>query len=349
MPDDQTTSFSIQPDGNRVVIPLRGHETYTSVLIEVRGEFRCAYNNHAYDAAYQCDESGAGDPSRPHPYLRWEPYVPFLELADASAHRYLFRLRTPQPGVSPTVRIDVDHFIDDFLIPPSEVRNSLTGRFDLAVRSAPVPAPADWPIGLAAIPGLAVIGAVAWILQRRMSTTLLDYDLRAQLDRVRQKSEAARRAVRREDGRLVPVAARLETLQVGARSLAIQTQKVRNARALHNRGGIERDVAEMERRIVASGTATEDLAQTLQARHRALRGLTDLERTEAQLTSRLARIEAALDSALTGLQTVSIRATAPAVRDTVCMALEAEVEALREAGAPVTERADAVLGGTGGR
>ena len=331
MPVDQTASFAILPDGSRVVIPLAGTKPGSDPRLEITGVLRCAYNDQQYDALYACDASGVGDSSRSHSYLSWQPHAPVLEEADVRAHRYIFRYPRLAQGVSPTVRIDVDRFVNEFLIPPSEVRNSLSGQFEMTVRPEAVASPISWGFALAAVPALVLTGGVAWVIQRRMASELLDADLQIQLQRVRQMADAARRAFRREDSRLVPVHSRLKALEEGAGTLAKQVQQIRNARALHDRSALERDVEALQLRATPGYAAHEEVWQTLRQKMKALAALSELDRAETLYTSRLTRIEALLQSTLAELQSVRVGTMEAPVKDSVCRALDAEVSALKEA------------------
>ncbi len=337
MPDDRTTSFPVLPDGSRVVIPIRSGTSATSQRVEIQGVMRCAYNNQAYDALYACNSSGAGDPARAHAYLSWQPRPPQLEEADVQAHRYVFRFPAMAAGVSPTVRVDIDRFVNAFLIPPSEVRGSLSGQFNISVRSAAVAEAAPWPLALAAVPALAIAGGLAWVIGRRMSAVTLDFDLEAQLARILAKSNATRNAASRADARLVPVRARLKALESGASRLAGQIQQIRGACKLHSRFALERDIAALETQAAPNSAVPEDILLTMADKRKALASLTDLEKSETAFSARLNRVEAILESALAGLQTVKTGAMAAPVSDSVCRSLDAEVSALREAARPLPE------------
>ena len=331
MPDDLKPSVSILPDGSRVVPPAGESKSASGLRVEIRGMLRCAYNNRAYDAAYECDSAGQADTTRPHHYLAWQPRAPVLEEEDIRAHRYIFRFPTIAQGVLPTVRVDVDRFVDDFLIPPSEVRASLSGQFDLTVWQPVTPPPSPWRFPLASVPALAVTGGIAWVLHRRMTVGALDFDLQSQLGRIRRKAGAARAAVRPEDARLVPVRARLTALEEGAGKLAKQAQQIRSARAQHDRAALESDAEALTKRGGRSEAANEEIRQTLLEKEKSLAALTELEKAESQCASRLARVEAILESALAGLQSVRVGAMPAPVGETVFGELDAEVSALREA------------------
>ena len=327
---DQNSSVTLFPDGVRVVAPMGNAEPDADLLLEIQGGVRCAYNDTRYDALYVCHASGAADTSQPHAYLAWQPHAPILEASDIRAHRYLFRFPKIARGVSPTVRVDVDRFVNEFLIPPSEVRDSLSGQFTLIVHAPMLAAPQRWRSALAAVPALALTGGLVWVIHRRMSAGSLEFDLQAQLNRVREKAAAARRAIRPEDARLVPVRERLQMLEFGAVQLANQIQQIRGARALHNRAALERDAKLLVQRTSVD-PPNEELLETLVVKRKALERLTELDRAESRLGSRLTRIEAVLESTLAGLQSVRVGAMTSPVGDSVCQALDAEVSALREA------------------
>lgn len=356
MPEDQSATFPLLPDGSRVVIPVARDRPASDLRVEVRGVVRCLYNNREYDALYEGNPGRPWDTARPHAYLNWQPYAPVVEEADVAAHRYVFRFASLAQGVSPTVRVDVDRFVNDFLIPPSEVRRSLSGGYGVTVRTAGI-APPVWPVALTAVPALALVGGLAWVLRRRMTNVPLEFDLFAQLARIHDKAAAARKAIQPHDARILPVRTRLKSLETGAMALATQIQQIRSARAYHNRAALERDIAALERRGVVNDEATitsspglvssfgaamggscldgagvpEELLLTLQQKRKSLQSLMELEKAERQREERLNRVEALLESTLAGLQSVRVGVMAAPVRESVCRALDAEVAALHDA------------------
>jgi hypothetical protein len=343
----------ILPDGDRTVVPIRPDDPAAGQLVEVRGVVWCAYNGVSYDAVcafgppstrriverppgvpradatYSDIPSVTGGAPRPDGRLSWQPAAPTLVEADIHAHRYVFRFPSLARGVSPTVRFDIDRFVDELLIPPSEVRRSLSGGFEMRVQAAPPPSP--WPAALAAVPVLALTGGLAWVIQRRMANVALDYDLQSQVNRIRERAAAARRALRPEDARIVPVRAHLCALEAGAARTAGQAQQVRSARSLHSRAALERDVRALQQRASAGAPTPDVVLQTLAEKQRALESLAELERTEVKLASRLDRIEATVEGALAGLHSVRAGTMESGARESVCRSLASEVAALRAA------------------
>lgn len=336
MPDSPSTFFTLPADGSRVVIPIPADAPSLGGRIEIVGFVRCLYNNQMYDAVNQFDPSSGSGPIRIRSYLSWYPRTPVLEESDPMAHRYAFRIPTLAAGVLPTVRLDVDRFVNEFLIPPSEVRRSLVGQFKVTVHPATAAAPSAWPVALAAVPTLALFGGVAWVIRRRMTNVVLDFDLEAQIARIHLKAEAARRALGRQDSRLVPAHARMKALTAGADKLARQIQQVRGACALHSRFALEKEIAELELRSRAD-SPQDDTLLTITDKKKALASLTELDAIEAQFAARLDRAEAVLESALAGLHAVKAGGMAAPVSDNLCRSLDSEVSALREATRPLAE------------
>jgi hypothetical protein len=332
----------LQPDGVRLSIPTSDGDGSQELTIEIQGMIRFGYNGTAYDALYACDSSGAADPAQPHAYLSWQPYAPSLVESDVRDHRYRFRFERLARGVSPSVRVDVDRFVNDFLISPSEVRSSLSGQLFITTEAAAAPA-FPWRYVVAAAPALLLTGGVAWVIRRRMAGAL-DYDLLAQLHRIHEKARAARQAVRPEDRRLVPVSERMKVLETGADRLARQIQQIRAGRALHNRAQLERDAKLLAQRTSVD-PSNEELLETLVVKRKSLQQLAELEQAEHRLTGQLSKIEAVLENTLAGLQNVGIADLAGPARESVCRALDAEVSALREA---AQQPADADLLGRNG-
>jgi hypothetical protein len=336
MPSDPKAPITILPDGSRTVVPIDMGTTAAGLRIEVRGTVRCAYNNQEYDALYACDRDGVGDEARPHNYLAWWPRKPEIESANIRSHRYVFRFPAIAAGVSPTVGIDVDRFVRDFLISPSEVRSSLSGQFEAAVLPPPIAAPSPWTLTAAAVPVLLFTGGVAWVIRRRMANPALDYDLQLQLQRIRQKARAARAAVRREDVRLVQIGGRLTTLEQGAGRLVKQAQRLRGALALQNRPALDKQILKLQQET-ENHSARVGVHRTLQEKRKALAAVTRLEEAAAVCILQLTRIEAVVENTLAGLHTVQVESTEAGTTDTVCQALDAEVSALREATSLVRE------------
>ena len=333
MPDDRENSVPVLPDGNRVVIPVSREQSDSGLRVEICGVIHCAYDSHEYDARGLCVYGGADASSRHDSCLSWWPYAPQLDEreSDIAAHRYVFRFPRLARGVSPTVRVDVDRFVDRFLIPPSEVRRSLTGRFDVTVARAATPAPAAWRFAAAALPAVVLTGGLAWVIQRRMTVSSLDPDLQSRLDRALRKALAAKDALRPEDGRMVPIRSRLKALEEDAGKLARQIQGTRAARTLHSRADLERDIAALERRAASSSPERKEVHSTLEHKRKALACLAEMEQAEALHTSRLDKVEAVLESALAGLQSIDAGPATHPDSETVCRALDGEVAALREA------------------
>ncbi|MCS6860232.1 MAG: hypothetical protein NZT92_07930 [Abditibacteriales bacterium] len=193
MPDTELSSSLLQPDGVRIATPTLKEMTRFGYRIVLQGVFRCSYNGRLFDPLYLLDENGK--PEKRHPYLQWTPQPPMLESEDPARHRYVFRIPSEWEGKAVGVRVNVDKFVDEFLIPPSEVRASLSGEVKMTVLQAPLVVPL--------LPRLAPVAA--FVIRRRMMWGGLAHDLQQTLMNIQQKYRVACAAVGKEHRRFVSV------------------------------------------------------------------------------------------------------------------------------------------------
>jgi len=326
-------TITVLSDGSRTAIPVDAGQSASGWRVEVTGTIRCQLNGLQYDALNVFDPVEPTSSARPHAYLAWWPRQPEVELADTGSHHYVFRFPTIAAGVSPTVGVDVDRFVRDLLVTPSEVRQSLSGRFAVSALPPSAAATPLWSIGAVSVPALLLTGGVTWVIRRRMANPTLDYDLQAQLERIRRKACAARNAMRREDRRLVPVSSRLDTLETTAALIAKQAHKLRGALALQDRQALEKQIERLQGKKNSDPAQTE-IDRTLREKQKTLAAVVELEESARVCSARLARIEAVVESTLASLHTVRAGTPQTASTDAVCQALDSEVRALREAASP---------------
>jgi hypothetical protein len=333
MPENNLASSVLKPTGESLLSPALTDFARFGYRIALEGVFRCDVNGMQFDALYKTDPKGGF--TQAHRYLKWTPETPVLESADPANHRYVFRIPSEGrwEGQSVGVRIDVDRFVDEFLIPPSEVKNALSGEIKMTVLQVPLAPPSPWPLLIgASLPAAVMIGGVGLVIRRRMTLGGLAYDLQVKVGQIEQKYRAARAALSRQDSRLLPIQERLAALKEGALALARQIQTLRSTQS-----SIDRPVLEAEMRVLQRHLTTLDASpirqeseRTLAEKRKTLTLLEEIARTESLCALRLAKIEAVLDT--TGLTLRSVQASATTVppEESLCQALDREVAALYE-------------------
>lgn len=270
MPDTELSSSLLQPDGVRIATPTLKEMARFGYRIVLQGVFRCSYNGKLFDPLYLLDENGKTE--KRHNYLQWTPRPPLLESADPAQHRYVFRIPSEWEGKSVGVRVNVDRFVDEFLIPPSEVRASLSGEVRMTVLQTPLVVPLLPRIAPVAIPALLAAGGAAFVIRRRMRWGGLAHDLQQTLMSIEQKYRIACAAVSKEHGRLSPFRDKIAALRDGAFGLARHMQRLRNAQQLVDRRTLEADIARLEQQL-----AQRDGEIILAEKRRALSLIADLE------------------------------------------------------------------------
>src|SRR5712692_2883640 len=114
MPESELATVRLPPTGDRLLTPPLGPSGASLVL---EGVFTFRYSGLQFDALYRTGPDGAF--SQRHSYLAWSPRQPLLESEDIARHRYQFRYPSEWGlrGQSIGLRIDLDRFVDEFLIP----------------------------------------------------------------------------------------------------------------------------------------------------------------------------------------------------------------------------------------
>ena len=333
MPETELGTATLRPTGDRLLTPALGNPEQNSYRIVLEGVFRCDHNGQEFDALYQTDGSGAF--TQPHPYLQWTPQPPILESADAILHRYVFRVPKAWKleGQSVGVRLDIDRFVDAFLISPSEVRSSLSGEMKLTVLQTPIVAPFPWATWLgASVPTALAVGGISVIIKRRMALRGLSYDLQSKLGSIEQKFRAARAVANKQRGNLPSLDEKLLAVKEGAVVLVRQAQELQNAAKRVDSRTLEFEIHALEKQMLAlTDPATRQEAETaLREKRKIISLLAELQEKEARCFLRLTKIEAILDTTYLTLRNTTPTNVATPAEETLRAELEAEVAAIRE-------------------
>lgn len=303
--------------------------------VVLEGTFRFAETGQTFDAVYRLTNEGAVLADQPHTYLQWRPFPLVLERADPARHRYVFRVPAGAiaNGESVGVRLNVDRFVDETFLEPSQVKNALSGDLTVSVLRTPPVVPWGLYAAEASVPAALAIGGVGLLVRRRIILGGLDADLVHAIGRIEQKARVARQAATRAHRASVPqMTERFSQLARGAQAVARQAQDLRNAQRLVDRQATQREIGALERRL-AAGKDDEGAAEaraTLNEKRHALARLDEMKQGEEVCGLRLAKIEAVLDSAALTLRSARATARAAPSEDALRHDLDAEVRALHE-------------------
>jgi hypothetical protein len=317
----------LQPTGERLLTPPLG-EVGARIVLE--GVFTFHYTGARFDALYMTGPDGLF--ARRHPYLQWSPREPLLESEDLNRHRYQFRVPAGWnlEGQSLGLRVDVDRFVDEFLIPPSEVRGALTGEMTLRVLPPPATPGSLWAMMAAAsLPAAAVAGGVGWVLWRRMALQGLPPELQEQLVRINRKHRIAHAAL--GPSRSPRLQETLGAVHAGAWSLARQIRALHTARSQIDGLSLQSEAERLEQELdrFADPIARAEGKAALAEKRKTLEILDEMELLQKRSTLRLATIEATLDTTCLSLRRPPPGSGAP-FEDPVLCELEAEVTAIAE-------------------
>ncbi len=345
MPTTEIERVTLEPSGVRIATPPLRDFTRFEYRIVLEGVFeaRSSYIDETFDALYR--RGANGEWTERHRYLAWNPHAPEIVEEDLNRHRYVFRV--PPTGNhdahSVDVRVDLDRFVDQYLLQPSEVRAALGGRMTMTVLEIPLSASAATPrpswafLAGASLPAAVAVGGIGLILRRRMALRGLEPDIQNSLGRIAHKARAAAR----HGKPLLPLHARFAALQQGAHAVARQMQDLRSAQRLLDRRTLARETETLRRRLVplAPGDAARTEAEaTLSEKQKALARLDEMKQAEEVCALRLAKIEAVLDAACLTLRSARSTAQAAPSEETLCRELDAEVTALHEVERELAER-----------
>jgi hypothetical protein len=330
MPDTELAAVRLPPTGDRLLTPPLGNAGARIVLV---GVFTFRYSGMHFDALYRTGPAGAF--SRRHPYLDWSPRAPVLESKDVTRHRYQFRFPAEWKlqGQSIGLRIDLDRFVDEYLIPPSEVRASLTGEMVLRVLPLPAAPVNPWPeIVGASLPAALVIGGLSWILQRRMALAGMPLELQRQLERIIRKQRATLAALGSGPPRYQRLGEDLKTVQAGAWTLARRIRRLRNTRSRIDQTSLVVQVGCLQQELarLTDASARDAGEAALVEKRKALTLLEEIERAEARCTLQLSTLEATLDTTYLTLRQLQPDGPATPSVESVRCELEAEIAAIAE-------------------
>src|SRR5438067_423122 len=120
MRETVVASLMLTPD--QVILPVPEDPGRSRYRVVLEGTCAFDYTGERFDALYRSGPDGRFGGR--HEYLRWTPSAPDLVREDRDAHRYVFEVTAPR-SQSLGMGIDVDRLVDEYLIPPSEVRQKL--------------------------------------------------------------------------------------------------------------------------------------------------------------------------------------------------------------------------------
>ncbi len=275
---ERIAQVEVLPSGREVALPLPAGADPRDLRVVLTGTFACSYNGRSYDALHTTGGGARFD--EPHEYVRWSPDMAVID-QDPSAHRYVLRLPPGDAPESVTAWVDVDRFVTDLIITPSEVRASLGGGLRMELWRAPRAADS-----LALISGLvAVLAALALavvIAQRRAARGMADVE--DSLRRIERKHATALRTTRDREWDSADLREHLQRLRDGARELAAQIAAFRRTAREVDRHRLDEEIAQAEEQLERS--EREDVRAELQLALDAKRRLRDLVEDSAATQQR---------------------------------------------------------------
>lgn len=302
------------------------------LVVEGVGAF--AHTGEAFDALYRAGEDGGF--RLPHRWLTWSPAPLEPYSADRVTHRYEFVLPNEWEGQSIGLGFNIDALVEEFLIPPSEVKAGLSGMLRVQMLKIPLGTSFSWgALGLVTAPVMAGSVGLGFILRRRTLFAGLAPDLRLQTERVEEKYRAARAAVSAGQGRALPLPERLTALREGAHQLTRRVQALRDTQRRHDRRLLAGELDSL--RVRLSGVKDERVRRegelAMAEKRKSLDLLDELAASEVHCSLRLTRIEALLETTALSLRRDRLHdasRTAEATDEALCRDLDAELAALRE-------------------
>jgi len=316
--------------GREVALPLVRGARPGDLRIVLDGVFSCSYNGRSYDAFYTTSDTGALD--RRHDYVRWSPDDMKLAEYDTSAHRYVLKLANDR-GELPqavTARVNVDRFVTDLIITPSQVTDSLSGNLRLGVwRSSRSGAAAWLTLGLV----LVAAALVAVLLRRRARPAAEMADVAQLLSRIERKYGSAMSVIEGQRPDAFELSSQLERLRDGAQELAEHIAAFRGAAGTVDQQQLEGEIAQVEQQL--EQTQRDDLRQEIEATLAAKRKLRDLladtEANEARYLLRLSKIESTMDATTVWVAGQEARLADEVGEDRAIAELQQELKSLDEA------------------
>lgn len=333
MPEKELAAYRIASDGVWVTPSLANADAQGEIRFVIEGVMDFAHADERFDAVYTTGTDGLF--TKRHDYLQWDGPAPQWEKSETEPHRYVFRVVPESVGGAarpPAVRVNVEKFVEKFLLPPSEVRAALSGELRVTVTQF-VPPVNLWPmIGLAAVPTLAIAGGAGIIIRRRMALQGLSPELQYHVGSITEKAKRARAALPKSSAGTSALAARFDAVREGGGQLIRRIQELRNAQRLVDRPTLENEIARLERHMAQldDAAAKREGEAALSEKRKALVLLDDLQRAENCAALRLTKIEAVLDTACLTLRSLPPQENSLPVEETLRQELDAEVAAIRE-------------------
>lgn len=316
--------------GREVALPLPQGARPTDLRIVLEGLFDCSLNGRTYDAVYTASDTGQFD--RRHDYVRWTPEDMALAEYDTSAHQYVLKLAEDSGELPQAVsaRVNVDQFVTDLIVTPSEVRQSLSGSLRLELWQA-----SGSSAGAALIVGAVVVLAAlaAVVLLRRGKPAEEMADVAELLSRIERKYESAMSTIEGQREDAFELSSQLQRLRDGAQELGEHIAAFRGAASTVDRQQLEGEIARAQQQLQQTERADlrQEIEATLAAKRKLRDLLTDTDANEARYLLRLSKIESTID-ATTMWVTGQERLLADEVgEDRAIAELEQELKSLDEA------------------
>jgi len=291
---------------SQTAVPMDGTVVATATmeagrdyLVVLYGTFRFSHNGTAYDARLStADPQGRAPFGQEHDYVKVSPAELVLVESDPRNHRFVYALApgTAPSGLSASAAIDVDRMVEDFLIPPSEVRRGLSGELMIQLWERPEPAAG----GLLAHPlvraggVLLLLVIVSLILLARSGT-----EVAARERRLDGKYRQARAAALAGGGFFAELVRELDSLRESARLIGRSARRYRIGEGTARELALRAEIAALERKVAAAPDerVRADGEAALAAKREALAVVERGQASREHALMRLTKIEAAFDAA----------------------------------------------------
>lgn len=318
----------VPPTGREVALPLPQGAKAGDLRVVLSGVFECSYNGRTYDALNTTSDTGVFD--QRHGYVHWSPGDMELVDSDPSAHRYVLKLAETMAKlpVAASAWVDVDQFVTDLIITPSEVRGSLHGSLRLEV----------WRARGRRTPATLILGAIALLaalvlvhVWRRVPEEMAD--VAALVSRIERKYRSAVRAVGPRGKVSFRLRMELERLRDGARELAKHIAAFRRAAATVDQRQLEGEIAQAEQQLQQAdrNALRQEIEAMLAAKRKLHRLLADTEANESRYLLRLSKIESAIDATTVWATSQEGQLADERAEDQAIAELELELESVDEA------------------
>jgi len=333
------TSFSLRPDGVEQQIAIPGTGGKVSQIV-VEGTVQCGLDDGFFDALYRTDPAGRF--TIRHDYLQLLPGEWETVIADPQAHRYVFQPASgfDLTGQSVGVRWDIEALYDYYVNlgavgPMSELQQALHSNLRVRLISLPTAAPVSrLPLvgGAVAVGLLALLGLVKWRQLRMAQKALLEADLQATLNRIREKYEALLALIDSQPLDWAALRERFARLYEGAAEIAQHVQTFRNTERQVDRLELERELQRLERERDRATDAElrEELDAALAEKEKVRRLLDETRRNRERYAARLTKVEAILESTRLALPNLAVAQEDTVAENRLIAAVDEELEVMGE-------------------